>query len=60
MLVIGIYMMFYVTLKRVWLFVYSENGQTRMVFAASCSRPDDETAEYFTALGEDGKRNLSD
>ena len=60
LLVIGIYMMFYVLLKRVWVYVYlDDNKKAQVVFAASCNRPDDVSAEYFEALAEDCKNNLS-
>ncbi len=61
LLVIGIYMMFYVLLKRVWVYVYSDKdkGAINVVFAASCNRPDDASDEYFSALGEVCKQSIS-
>lgn len=62
LLVIGIYMMFYVLLKRVWVYVYpaNDNNGMNVVYAATCNRPDDSVAEYFTVLGEMCAKSIVD
>ena len=59
MLIIGIFIMFYIAHKRIWLHLTEENGQTRMIMAGSGNRRNIDYDKDFDELLEGGKKVLN-
>jgi len=52
MLILGVFFMFYIHHRRLWLWVVQEDGQTRVVFAGSGDRDQHGFADHFQQLAD--------
>jgi cytochrome c biogenesis protein len=60
MLIIGVFLLFYVSHRRIWLYLQPlEDGQTEIVLAGSANRNQDEFNKYFQRLQEGFRQALS-
>lgn len=60
MLTIGVFLLFYVSHRRIWLYVEpQEDGQTEVILAGSTNRNQDEFNNYFKRLQEGFRQALS-
>ena len=59
MLIVGIFMMFYISYQRVWLILKPEDGALKLIFAGSGNRNQRDFAEAFNELAEKSKKITS-
>ncbi|MDH5359166.1 MAG: cytochrome c biogenesis protein ResB, partial [Gammaproteobacteria bacterium] len=58
MLIVGIFFMFYIHHRRLWVWVKQENGQTIMLFAGSGDRDKQGFAAHFNQLADTLEQSL--
>ena len=56
MLIVGIFMMFYISYQRVWIILKPEDGALKLIFAGSGNRNQRDFAEAFNELAEKTKK----
>lgn len=56
MLIVGIFMMFYISYQRVWIILKPEDGVLKLIFAGSGNRNQRDFAEAFNELAEKTKK----
>ena len=59
MLIVGIFMMFYISYQRVWIILKPEDGALKLIFAGSGNRNQRDFAEAFNELAEKTKKITS-
>ena len=56
MLIVGIFMMFYISYQRVWIILKPDNGKLKIIFAGSGNRNQRDFAEAFKALASKAEK----
>ena len=56
MLIVGIFMMFYISYQRVWIILKPDNGKLKIIFAGSGNRNQRDFAKTFTALASKAEK----
>ena len=56
MLIVGIFMMFYISYQRLWIILKPENGKLMVTFAGSGNRDQREFAKTFAALANKAEK----
>ena len=55
MLIVGIFMMFYISYQRIWILLKPENGQLKVIFAGSGNRNERDFSAVFDDLASTAK-----